>query len=200
MTVWHEDEFMEKEIKECTDENISVCVDIDGEKRKFDLKEAATLCKDAYIFKSAKENYQRLVDFAKADNISVPELLDALEISRTEKRKKELVEKCGGSEEMALHILNLEKAAITANDNDAEFKKYFPNTDVLALPESVKISAQQNNRSLLDEYLRYRALLELNAENQKIKRKENEISSTGSMKNVRDLSFESVEFLKGLWR
>ena len=111
----------------------------------------------------------------------------------------ELVEKCGGNEEMALHIMELEGRALKINGEE-EFKKYFPNTDISNLPESVKLSAEQNNRSLLDEYLRFKALLELEAKKEAIKRKENEISSAGSLKNTRGVSFESAEFLKGVWR
>ncbi len=188
---------MENEIKENAEPII--CVDIDGEKKNFDLKQAAQLCKDALEFSAAKENYRRLTDFADADSMSVPQFLDALGNMRAEKRKAELTQKCGGNEEMALHIMALEGVSERA-DTDKDFKMYFPDTDINELPTCVKRSAEQNNRSLIDEYLRYRALCELDAKKEAIKRKQNEISSTGSLKNIRDISFESAEFLKGLWR
>ena len=191
---------MENGKQNAVNEKLCVCTVVDGEKREFNLEEAAALCKEALELGSAKENYGRLVEFAKADDISVPEFLNTLENARTQNRLRELAEKCGGNEELAKHILKLEMGSTKESSDVAEFEKYFPNLDISLLPESVKRSAKQNNRSLLDEYLRYRALAELNAEKEAIKRKENELSSTGSLKNVRDLSFESAEFLKGLWR
>ena len=189
--------FMENEIKENAEP--TVCVKVDGVERKFDLTAAAQLCAEALELTAAKENYKRLVGFADAENLSVPHFLDFLERMRLEKRKAELTEKCGGNEEMALHIMALE-GTNSHSDGQEEFKIYFPYTDINELPNCVKRSAEQNNRSLLDEYLRYRALCELEAKKEAIKRKENKISSTGSLKNVRDISYESTEFLKGLWR
>lgn len=187
---------MEKDIKD----RVFITLDIDGEKRRLNKEQTVLLCKHGLKYESLKGNYERLVSAAKAENSSVAKFLDTLEKARTEKRKKELAEKCGGNEEMALHIMELEGISHGSDSSTDEFKEYFPDTDIAALPESVKESAKQNNTSLLDEFLRYRARTEQEAKQNEIKRKENEISSTGSLKSAGDISFESAEFLKGVWR
>jgi hypothetical protein len=179
--------------------NDFIILNLDGKQKRLDKKQAILLCRDGIKYNSLKDNYERLISAAKAENLSVPDYLDTLDNIRTQKRKEELIIKCGGNEEMALHIMELEDGKTVDRKNE-EFKKFFPQTDIEKLPESVKQNAKFNNTSLLDEYFRYNARLENEKRENEIKRKENEISATGSLKGEGDISFESSEFLKGVWR
>ena len=176
-----------------------IVLSVDGKQKRLDKREAVLLCEDGLRYALLKENYERLISMAKHENLSVPDYLDTLENIRTQNRKQELTLKCGGNEEIALHILELEELNKPCSNNK-EFKEYFPKVDIEQVPESVKEKAKQNNRSLLDEFLRYNARLENQREENEIKIKENEISATGSLKSVNDMSFEGSEFLKGVWR
>ena len=83
--------------------NDFIILNLDGKQKRLDKKQAILLCKDGIKYNSLKDNYERLISAAKAENLSVPDYLDTLDNIRTQKRKEELIIKCGGNEEMALH-------------------------------------------------------------------------------------------------
>ena len=187
------------EIKEANENMLQF--EYDGESRILDMQTAQELCKAGLEYETVKKNYDRLLNIAKADEQSVDDFLCTLENTRAEKRKKELVELCGGNREIAEHIIALEAAGKPDSRYD-EFKDYFPDIDINTLPESVIKASKQNNTRLLDEFLRYKARMDAEQKQKETKRKQNAFSSIGSLANTdtSDLSVERTEFLKGLWR
>lgn len=197
----------EKDIAEATEtipepaKEILVPVKFNKEIRNLELEEAAKLAQKGLKFDAISEDYENLRRIAAESGKSVAEFLQALNNSSKEARRKELLEGCGGNEEMADYILSLESSA----DGDIgfdELKAEFPDIkDISDLPESVVESARLKGTLLLDEYLRYRHTAERNAHIAAAKSEDANSASIGSQTDRRGgVSPETAEFLKGLWR
>lgn len=182
-------------------EEIFVPVKYNKEIRNLGLNEAAELAQKGLKFEAIAADYENLKCIAAENGKSVSEFLCTLEESNREARKKELLEKCGGNEEMADYVLGLEKKP-EENMGLEELKTEFPDIkDISDLPQSVVENAKMKGTLLLDEYLRY-----LHTENNNARKAaaqgESAISaSVGSQTDRKGgVSPETAEFLKGLWR
>lgn len=167
------------------------------------LDEAGELAQKGKKFEEISSDYQEIKALAREENKSVAEFIAALKQSRDNKLIQELTEKCGGNEEMALHILQLTKNGDTPERlGFKELKENFPQYENLeALPTEVVENAKLKGTLLLDEYLRY-LLKEKMLVKQAIKsQKDAENNSLGPQVNKKsNLNPETVEFLKGLWK
>lgn len=182
-------------------DEIFVPVKYNKEIRNLELSKAAELAQKGLKFEAIAADYENLKRIAADNGKSVSEFLCALERENREVRKKELLEECGGNEEMADYVLSLEKPR-EENSGFEELKAEFPNIkDISDLPQSVIQNAQMKGTLLLDEYLRYRHNEKKNARRAAAQSENNEALSVGSQTDRKGgTSPETAEFLKGLWR
>lgn len=175
-------------------------VKFNKEIRNLTLDEATLLSQKGLKYDAIEKQWERLKAFAKEDNSSTAEFLDALEKMRTEKRIEELTQQCGGNSEMAKRIITLEKKEDALLPGEKEFSEYFPEKNIAELPEEILRRVKQNNSNLLDEYLRFEARARIEAQREEKKRRENAESTVGSQKDSGIYRTpENEEFIKGLW-
>jgi len=169
---------------------------------KLDLATATVLAQKGMKYDAIKEDYDFLKKLADKENLSVPSLLRSIADKNLENRKKELVEKCGGNQDMAEHILSLEDSKQNQGLGFDELTIMFPEIKTEDdLPPSVLERAKERGTLLLDEFLRYRLENERKIKSASDNQKKAEKSSLGSQQNINNsLNPETEEFLKGLWK
>lgn len=191
----------DEEIKDTTPENpIIIPVKFNKEEYNLTKEQAIELSQKGMKFDAISNQWEKLKGLAKAENKGTEEFLYALEKMRTEKRIKELKEQCGGNEEIAKRIIELEDGKGETIRGEKEFKEYFPDRSIEELPDEVKNAVAENNGNVLDQYLRYEARQALIREREEMQKKENTESSVGSQKDISEnRSPESEEFIRGIW-
>lgn len=184
-----------------TPENrILIPVKFNKEVKNLTVEEATLLSQKGMKYDAIEKQWERLRAFAREENSSTAEFLDALEKRRTENRIEELTKECGGNSEMALRIVQLEKPNGDSLNGEKDFLEYFPKISIDELPDEVLNRAKQNNSNILDEYLRYKARLEIEAEREEKQRRENAESTVGSQKDSGIFRTpENEQFIRGLW-
>ena len=195
------------EIRDTTPENsekeILIPVKFNKEIINLNFEEATQLAQKGLKFDLIAKEYDDLKQLAKGNGQSVAEFLKAIKAGQINNRKSELLEKCGGNEELALHILELESKA---SDDDemgfSEVKEQFPEFNSISdLPGSVIESAKLKGTLLLDELLRYKHSCQKAASHAVLCQQAANLSSTGSQVDRKDgLNAEAYEFLRGLWK
>lgn len=183
-------------------EEMLIPVKFNKEIKNIPLQRATELAQKGMKFEMIEENYEILKSLALAENKSVSEFLQSLKAEKAEIRKSQLIEKCGGDEELALHILELENASVKDNGRFDEVEKFFPNIKTAdMLPTEVLERSRLNNTKLLDEYLRYLLIEKLKRKRADAQTFKADQSSLGSLQNKNGaVDIEAVEFLKGLWK
>lgn len=183
-------------------DEITLEVKYNKEIRKLDLATAAVLAQKGMKYDSIKDDYELLKKLADRENLSVPLLLQNLSQKNLENRKKELLEKCGGNQEIAEHILRLEDSQQNQGLGFEELTMMFPEIKTEDdLPYSVLEKAKERGTLLLDEYLRYRLENQRKIKSASDSQKKAEKSTLGSQQNTNNsLNPETEEFLKGLWK
>jgi hypothetical protein len=191
----------DEEIKDTTPENpIIIPVKFNKEEYSLTKEQAIELSQKGMKFDAISNQWEKLKGLAKAENKGTEEFLYALEKMRTEKRIKELKEQCGGNEEIAKLIVELEDGKGETLRGEKEFKEFFPTKNIEELPDEVKNAVAENNGNVLDQYLRYEARQALIKEREEMQKKENTESSVGSQKDISEnRSPESEEFIRGIW-
>ena len=184
-----------------SDEQVKIPIKFNKETKNLTLEEATTLAQKGLKFESIEKEYNLLKQLASRENKSIPNYIAELERRYNEEKKQSLTEKCGGNQEIAEHILALEKEK-KASDGFEELSTAFPEIKSKEnLPQEVLNNAELKGTLLLDEYLRYLLSQKRNAQTVARKQREGEKSSTGSLINRRDSqTSETEEFLKGLWK
>lgn len=185
------------------EKEILIPVKFNKEIINLNFEEATQLAQKGLKFDLISKEYDDLKQLAKGKGQSVTEFLKALKAGQIDNRKSELLEKCGGNEELALHIFELESKAL--NDDEmgfSEVKEQFPELKSISdLPESVIESAKLKGTLLLDELLRYKLGCQRAAMHATSYQQAANLSSTGSQIDRKDgLNPETYEFLKGLWK
>lgn len=177
-----------------------VSVKFNKEIKELSVGEAGELAQKGLKFDAISKEFETLKRIAKENGKSIPQYLKTLEERQAEEKKKELLEKCGGNEEIADRILNLEKEKDDYGFN--ELQKQFPNfEDISQLPYEVVENSKLKGTLLLDEFLRYRLRNEISAENELLKQKNLNNLSLGSQNSLNsNQSPEAIEFLNGLWK
>ena len=184
-----------------SDEPIKIPIKFNKETKNLTLEEATTLAQKGLKFESIEKEYNLLKQLASRENKSIPNYIAELERRYNEEKKQSLTEKCGGNQEIAEHILALEKEK-KASDGFEELSTAFPEIKSKEnLPQEVLNNAELKGTLLLDEYLRYLLSQKRNAQTIAQKQREGEKTSTGSLINNKDSqTSETEEFLKGLWK
>ena len=189
------------DLPESETNEITVPVKFNKEIKELSLEDASTLAQKGLKFEAIEKDFATLKDLAAKENKSVPTFISELGARYNETKKKSLIEECGGNEEIAERILTLENEG-KSQDGLEELKDAFPEIKSYEdLPESVLENAKLKGTLLLDEYLRYllgqNKILKAAAQ----KQKENELSSTGPLVNLKGANNpETEEFLRGLWK
>lgn len=184
-----------------SDEQVKIPIKFNKETKNLTLEEATTLAQKGLKFESIEKEYNLLKQLASRENKSIPNYIAELERRYNEEKKQSLTEKCGGNQEIAEHILALEKEK-KATDGFDELSTAFPEIKSKEnLPQEVLNNAELKGTLLLDEYLRYLLSQKRNAQTIAQKQREGEKTSTGSLINNKDShTSETEEFLKGLWK
>lgn len=184
-----------------SDEQVKIPIKFNKETKELTLEEATTLAQKGLKFESIEKEYNLLKQLASRENKSIPNYIAELERRYNEEKKQSLTEKCGGNQEIAEHILALEKEK-KASDGFEELSTAFPEIKSKEnLPQEVLNNAELKGTLLLDEYLRYLLSQKRNAQTIAQKQREGEKTSTGSLINNKDShTSETEEFLKGLWK
>lgn len=166
------------------------------------LEKAQELAQKGMKFDAISRDYETLKELALAENKSVSEFVEEIKCKNFDKKKSELLEKCGGDEGFAEHILMLENKPYEDAKGIDEVKENFPEIKSIEdLPESVVENAKLKGTLLLDEYLRYRHSQDIAVKKSLLKQQQAVKSSTGSQLNKKGTENpETAEFLKGLWR
>ena len=196
---------MEQEIKlndqpESTPE-ITVPVKYNKEIKELSLGEAGNLAQKGLKFEAIEADYLALKDLAAKENKSVPAFISELALSKRSALKEELTEQCGGNEEMAEKILNLEGNTKTELNLQEVYEAFDDIKSPEDLPAEVLEKATLKGTNALDEYLRYLLAQKKKKQETIKKQKENDSSSTGSLINLKGgHNPETAEFLRGLWK
>ena len=133
--------------------------------------------------------------------MSVSGFIDSLEQADRLARKAHLTEQCGGNEEMAEHVLSLEKAHASSDNGFEELREFFPElTSMERIPESVKEAAELKGTRLLDEYLRYQLTERRKRSKNEKNCREAQAAGVGSQRQYGPKTdAANAEFLRGIW-
>ena len=192
----------ETDTKPSAEGEVLIPVKFNKQIKNLSIDEAGTLAGKGMKYDLIAADYGLLRELAAEKGLSVGAYLDAVLEEKGEKRKSELLEKCGGDEELAGHILTLEKGNSPAKkDGFEELKQHFPEIKTAEdLPDEVTERAALRGTVLLDEYLRYRLRCERELCDAKDTMKRAEASSVGSQKQpAAGKAAASAEFLRGIW-
>ncbi len=180
---------------------ITVPVKYNKEIKELSLQEAGNLAQKGLKFEAIQADYLALKDLAARENKSVPAFISELALSKRSALKEELTEKCGGNEEMAEKILNLEGNTKTELNLQEVYEAFEDIKSPEDLPSEVLEKATLKGTNALDEYLRYLLAQKKKTRETIRKQKENDSSTTGSLINLKGGNNpETAEFLRGLWK
>ncbi len=166
------------------------------------LEKAQELAQKGMKFDMISADFEALKELALKKGKNVGEYIRQLKNNATMERFNEVIEKCGGDNEFAEHILKLESGDSTDIRGFNELKEWFPKiTTIEDLPESVVEAAKLKGTLLLDEYLRF-LHKEQCVMNESIKKQNSAKQSTlGPIVNKKGgENPETAEFLRGLWQ
>ena len=191
----------ENEESQTAADEVTVPVKFNKVTKNITLDEAARLAQKGMKFDMIRENYERIVDLASKRDLSVSDFIDAIECEDLNSRKAKLLEMCSGNEELADHILELEKNNGKEKCDFDELHNFFPEIKSFEqLPDQVSEAVKLKGTKPLDEYLRFR-LREKRArlENEK-NRRDAEFSGIGPQRrNSAGQDPANAEFLRGIW-
>lgn len=167
-----------------------------------DFERAAELAQKGMKFEALSEELDTLRKLALAENKTIKQFLEDLQLKSYNQKRNNLIEKCKDDEELTKEVLRLYEQRDNVDDGFDELKAQFPEIKSREdLPESVLEKSKQSLRPLLDEYLRYRLEQEKAVKQNILAQQNARLSSTGSQLNKsRGENPEAAEFLKGLWR
>lgn len=183
-------------------EEILVPIKFNKEVKMLSVEEAAALAQKGMKYDLISDVLDSLKSLSAENGKSVTQFINGLVEEQYAKKKKLISDKCGGDQDFAEHVLNLEKENRQIGlMGFEELQSHFPKIKSLEqLPNEVLQAAQLKGTLLLDEYLRYKLAEQRASLNATQKSKLAEFSSIGSQrnKNGKD-STEATAFLKGLW-
>lgn len=181
-------------------QSIKIPIKFNKEIRQLDISEATTLAQKGMKFDLISGDLDRLRLLAQRNGESVTDFITSLEKQRNEVRMKEILEECGGNEQIARRLLTAEEAVEQKSDLD-EVSAYFPHIKQLSdLPQQVVEKASLTGENLLNCLLRYRLDAENKARALKSEQRAAAASSVGSLKNSGGgIDAVNTEFLRGLW-
>lgn len=172
-------------------------VKFNKELKRLSLDEAATLAQKGMKFELVAGELERLKKLSAAEGMSVGDYLTHIETKRSDRRREELAEKCGGDTALAEKLLKLED--IPMPDSMAQLKEEFPDLTEESLPEEVKTAAKLKGTGLLFEYLLYEHRQRVATAEEIARSRKTAEESLGSLNSEPARSAADAEFLKGVW-
>ncbi len=190
----------EKDLPESEQKEITIPVKYNKEIKELSLEDATTLAQKGLKFTAIEKDFTALKELAQKENKSVPVFISELCDRYNEDKKKALIEECGGNEEIAQRIIDLQGNQIS--DGLKELTEAFPEIKSLEqLPEEVVEKSRLKGTLPLDEYLRYLLAEEKIKKSAALKQRQSEKTTTGSLASLKGAeNTEAEEFLRGLWK
>ena len=190
----------EKDLPESEQKEITIPVKYNKEIKELSLEDATTLAQKGLKFTAIEKDFTALKELAQKENKSVPAFISELCDRYNEDKKKALIEECGGNEEIAQRIIDLQGNQIS--DGLKELPEAFPEIKTLEqLPEEVVEKSRLKGTLPLDEYLRYLLSQEKIKKSAAAKQRQSEKTTTGSLASLKGAeNTEAEEFLRGLWK
>lgn len=190
----------EKDLPESAQKEITIPVKYNKEIKELSLEDATTLAQKGLKFTAIEKDFTALKELAQKENKSVPVFISELCDRYNEDKKKALIEECGGNEEIAQRIIDLQGNQIS--DGLKELTEAFPEIKSLEqLPEEVVEKSRLKGTLPLDEYLRYLLSQEKIKKAAALKQRQSEKTTTGSLASLKGAeNTEAEEFLRGLWK
>ncbi|MBR6902438.1 MAG: hypothetical protein IKN39_00940 [Clostridia bacterium] len=177
--------------------NATISVKFNKEIKNLTAIEAANLAQKGMKFELIENDFSKLKDLAGKHNLSVPEYIRVLENEQADKHRQELLDQCGGNEQLADRVLELENGQKN-DDSLEELKEFFPTIKSIDdLPRAVVESARLKNESLLNSYLKYRIVKRRRQREEDLFERDTNNASIGSQKST-TVSGDDA-FLRALW-
>ncbi len=191
-------------IQETADENSAITVPIKFNKeiKNLSLDEAQQLAQKGMKYDLISADFARLKALATAEGKNVSDYITAIEGRTKAARKESLLEKVGGDEQMAEHIMSLEQSQQSSTDGMEEVRKDFPEIKTPSdLPAEVQNIVKEKGGNYFDEYLKYLHRQAKKSENAKQKQAKSQRMSAGSQSRFIGDGMSAVkqEFINGLW-
>ena len=190
-------------IPDTKENDVMIPIKFNKETKNLTVEEASRLAQLGLKYEAVSKNYDTLKGLAQKENKTVSGFLEEIKKSGVEKRRLELLEKCGQDALLAEHILRLEqKEEIQSDRGFAELQQYFPNIkNPEDLPQRVTENAELKGTLLLDEYLRF-CLEEQQRVKEAARLQKNAVNSSIGPQQSRSgaVDPEAAEFLKGIWK
>lgn len=175
----------------------TISVKFNKEIKNLTAIEAANLAQKGMKFELIENDFAKLKDLAGKHNLSVPEYIKALENEHADKHRQELLDQCGGNEQLADRVLELENGQKN-DDSLEELREFFPTIKSIDdLPRAVVESARLKNESLLNSYLKYRILRKRRQREEDLFERDTNNASIGSQKSAAPADYDA--FLRALW-
>lgn len=173
------------------------------ETREIPYEQAVVLAQKGLKFDKIYGDFTRLKALAAKSGKSISEYITEIEENELSRRKAQLLEGCGGNEELAEHVLSLENAAEKAGDTDAFslLQREFPEiSSPEDLPDEVRETVDLLGGNLLSAYLLYNHRQQRLADAARLKSEESRNASVGSKQSHTPENSGGVEeFIKGIW-
>lgn len=185
-----------------TDGEPTIPVKFNNAVKQLTVSEAAELAQKGLKFDMIQAEYERICELAAANGKSVSEYIDALESGKRLSRRGQLLEMCGGNEELADYIMSLEEKEKGNDGAFDELRSFYPEFDTAEkLPVEVREAARLKGTRLLDEYLRYCLNEKRSRMAEEKNRKQAKHSATGSQRRYgTNTDPVNTEFLRGIWQ
>ncbi len=182
-------------------DDITIPIKFNKEIRHISADEAATLAQKGMKFDMISSDLERLRKMASVNGSSITDFITALEKNQAQAKRLEVLEECGGNEQLADKIIGLQADKSESSGDLGELQSFFPEIkDESELPEGVLEKSRLTGENLLNCFLRYRLQQERAAEANIAAQKAAANSSVGSLSSANSRhDAVSAEFLKGLW-
>ncbi len=170
--------------------------------REIPYDEAVVLAQKGLKFNKISGEFERLKNLAAKSGKSIGEYISSIEENELAVRKAKLLEDCAGNEELAEHILSLEKTDRSKeNDGFSILQREFPEIKSADdLPDEVKETVELLGGNLLSAYLLYEHRQAKLGKEARLKQEISREASVGPQQSHAKESAGSLEeFIKGIW-
>ena len=180
----------------------TVTVKFNKETRTLSADEAAVLAQKGMKYDIISQDLARLKSLASSHGKNISDYLTDIENEYAAARKKILLERVGGNDEVAEQIIALENARGESPAGLEELYNEFPQIKSEEdIPDEVRQAVEQKGGNFFDEYLRYLYRQQKNIADATLKAQQSKQMSVGSQSRyIGDgASNTSLEFIRGLW-
>ena len=184
-----------------SDKPQGITLKFNKEIREISFDEAVALAQKGLKFDKVSPELERIKNLAAKKGLNISDFISEIERNGEAMRRAELMESSGGNEELAEHILNLEKSAVRHNDSFEVLKQEFPEIKSRdELPQEVLEELDLFGGNVLSAYLLYLHRQNNLANESRLRQEQNRTSTLGSQaKNSPEKTSANEEFIKGIW-